>query len=454
MRRTDPHGTGQDAGYTLIEVTVAMAVMLAMATSVLAILTLAARTSAVDRQRVAAANLAAREIEVVRNAFHAGVTPAARATSATAIANAGDQTNPDPLPGQSAGPLKVDGTSYTVVRQVSWLPLGSGKSACDGGNAVTYPGLAVHVVVTWPGMKSVKPVVSDTVLTPPKGVLSSAAAFAAVRVRAHDGQPYPNRTVSISGPAGTFSDVTGPDGCAVFSLSSAGSYTTTLSEAGFVGADGNPAPTLTKAVAAGTVQAYDMSYDVASKLQASFGIAGAAPDGGTYVLPTTLPGMTIANSHLQPVGVRTFATGTTLTPGLFPWPEGYTAWAGTCSDADPAGPPSSGLRSASGGATAGQTDAVVITLRPLKVSALNASIRALTTLPRVMATSTAAAGCASGDSSLTLGRFAVEPSGDWVLRASLPPGAWSLKVVNETGATVGSTVAATLNQNGSEVTFT
>jgi hypothetical protein len=395
--------------------------------------------------------LAAREIEVVRNAFHSGITPAAKSDAANAVANAGDQTNPDPLPGQSAGALKVDGTAYTVVRQVSWLPLGSGKSACDGGSAVTYPGLAVHVVVTWPGMNNVKPVVSDTVLTPPKGVLSSAAAFAAVRIRGHDGQPYPNRTVTISGPAGTFSDVTGPDGCAVFSLSSAGNYTASLSETGFVGSDGNAAPTLMKAVVAGTVQAYDMSYDLASKLQATFTVAGQAPDAGAYALPTTLPGITIGNSHLQPVGVRAFAAGTSLTPGLFPWPEGYTAWAGTCADADPASAPSSGTRTASGGATIGQTDAVNLTLRPVKVNGVNGSIRSLSPLPRVMATSTAS--CPGGDSSLTLGRFVVDENGDWVLRSSLPPGVWTLKVVNEAGTTVGPTVSVTLDQNGRQVTF-
>ncbi|MCW2678959.1 MAG: hypothetical protein JWM62_360 [Frankiales bacterium] len=449
-----PGATDSEVGYTLLEVTVALTILLGMATAVLAILSLAAQTSATDRKRVAAANLAAREIEIVRNAFHSGVTPNEKAASANAVAAASNVTNGNSLPGQPAGALTVDGTSYTVVREVSWLPLGTGKSACDGGSAVTHPGLAVHVSVTWPSMGRVKPVVSDTVLTPPKGVLNSAVAFAAVRIRDRGGAPYEGRSVRMTGPAGTFTDITGPDGCAVFALSAAGSYNATLTEAGFVAPDGNPTPQQAKSITAGTVQTWEFSYDRSAGLNRVLAVSGASPDVGSYALPATLPGLTIGNSHLQPDGVRTFTSGTAATPALFPWPEGYTAWAGTCSDADPASEPSSGTRTATGARTPGQVDTVTLTLRPVKVVASNPAVLALTTLPRVQARSLAAGGCPGGDGQVELGRLGVDEMGTWLLRASLPPGGWQLTVVDETGAAVGTPQNVTLTNDGGEVAFT
>ena len=67
----------------------------------------------------------------------------------------------------------MDSTPYTVVRNVEPLIAGTGVSPCDGGSAVEYPQYQVTVTVTWLNMANVKPVTSTTVLTPPKGSISS-----------------------------------------------------------------------------------------------------------------------------------------------------------------------------------------------------------------------------------------------------------------------------------------
>lgn len=452
---------GDDSGFTLVETVVAMVLLVGMISAVLVILGAAAGTTGSDRKRIAAANLAAREVEMVRNRFQNDTdmrTVTDDEARAAMYATVGDTTNGYPLPGGTAGdPLVVDGMPYTVQRQVTWLPLGSGASACDGGTLVDHPGLAVHVEVTWPSMAGVSPVVSDTVMTPPKGLVNSSSGFAAVRVLDRDSQPSPSTPVTLLGPSGSFSDTTGPDGCSVFMVADAGTYTASASRLGYVAPDGGATPSQARTVDIGELQGYELYLDHASALQATLAVSGTAPDAGAYGLPQTAPGMTVANSNLQPYGVRSFASGTLLTPGLFPWPEGYTAWSGTCPDADPAGAPSFGTRTATGGGTRGQTDAVTLTLRPLKVVVNPDHAVSF----RIVATSTST-GCPGGDATLVLGRGTVSDLGDGtysdyqaVLRSSLPPGSWSVYLIDDAG-TVLSSVAAqsvTLDQNGREVVF-
>jgi prepilin-type N-terminal cleavage/methylation domain-containing protein len=440
-----------DSGFTLIEVVVAMGLLLVLSSSVLAILAQSAKTSQTDRRRVAASNLAAREIETVRNAFHRDdYNDAAVGASALAIANAGDVTNPNNLnaAAPAGSPLVLDGTQYTVVRQVNWMPVGSGRSACDGGSAVTYPALAVHVEVTWPQMNGVRPVVSDTVLTPPKNILASGTAFAAVRVRDRNGAGFPGRTVKLTKGASTYTDTTGPDGCAVFAVSGAGSYVASLAEPGYVGTDGNPTPTVPVEVKSGELQPAELYYDRASGLAVSLTVVGGAPDGGSYALPVGRPGLTLENANLRPDSLRTFAAGTTAVPNLFPWPEGYSVWPGTCTDADPAGSPSNGTRGSKGGGTPAQTDAVTVELRPVKVLVTDPGLAG--DANTYTATAVNGGSCSGGDSTLSLGTLTKE-GGTKVLRASLPPGTWTVQLMR--GSTAVRAGSVVLGQTGQAVIF-
>ena len=213
-----------DDGVTLIEVMIAFSLLMVLSATVAGGLLAVQKSALRSKERSAAANLAAREIEITRNWFHSSDTAPA------AVIAAGDVTNGNPLPGQT-GALVVDNVAYTVKREVGWLVTGTGASACDGGSIVSYPSISVHVQVTWPNMGNVAPIVSDTVLTPPKSVLNATSAYIAVKVIDRDGQPNEGRTVTASGPGGSSTDTTGPDGCATFVLGTAGTYTLSLSEA-------------------------------------------------------------------------------------------------------------------------------------------------------------------------------------------------------------------------------
>jgi type II secretory pathway pseudopilin PulG len=282
-----------------------------------------------DRARVQAANLAARELEVVRNDFGASKT------APTEIGAVSQVTNPNPLPGQTAGqPLQLDGMEFTVVRTVEWLPAGTGTSPCDGGNAVTYPSLAVNVTVSWNENGQTRDVESNTVLTPPKGTLATVKAFIAAKVQGADGTGVASLPVDLSGPGGSQTRVTAADGCAVFALTTVGNYTVTLDQPGYVSFDGQESTSKPAAVSAGTIQIVPFSYDEALTLQLVPAVTDGAGPG--FTLPTPAASIVLFNPGLPTMGKLVIPSGQTEVTGLWPFPDGYSVWPGRCSLNDPA----------------------------------------------------------------------------------------------------------------------
>lgn len=409
LRPAPPRG---DAGLTLIELMMAMMVFGLAATGITAGFMAAMKTSRADQNRVAAANLAARELEIVRNAF--------RSSNSQALAIAGDAevVNPNPLPGGTAGePLELDGAKYTVTRTVQWLPAGTGQSACDGGSAVTYPSLAVQVEVTWPSMNGVAPVRSNTVLTPPKGVLATGTSFIAVKVVGSDTLPVVGMPVVLTRGASSVSGVTADDGCATMAVPSAGSWDATVSQPGWVDYYGMPAGTKAVTVVSGGLAQTTINYDEAAALTVSY-----STDSG-YALPTGLSSLTLSNAQLQPSGVKVVSTsGTTTTvAGLWPFSDGYTVWAGSCLQSDPA--TAGGARDTAVVVGPGATGSTTTALAAAEIA-----VRTAAALPVVNATVLAyplsTDGCAASENPLTLG----VTNGSGVLRTSLPAGDWRLQV--------------------------
>jgi type II secretory pathway pseudopilin PulG len=115
-----------------MEIVVAMAVLTALAMAAGSMLIGSLNTTSQDRQRVRAANVAAKEIELVRGQM---------------------QTNPAAIDLHLVKDEAVSGTKYHVVRSGAW-------QASDSFSA-----LNLTVTVTWPDMKGVKPVVNSSVLT-------------------------------------------------------------------------------------------------------------------------------------------------------------------------------------------------------------------------------------------------------------------------------------------------
>jgi prepilin-type N-terminal cleavage/methylation domain-containing protein len=404
---------------TLIELMAAIVVFGIAATGLTAGFIAASQKTRLDKNRVAASNLAARELEIVRNQFNAS------SAGPTTIAGTPSVSNPDPLPGGTAGDdLQVDGVPYTVVRRVNWLPAGTGQSPCDGGSAVTYPTLAVNVAVSWPAMGQVKPVESNTVLTPPKGVLASTTSFVAVKVLGPTNIGQENVPVTLTGPGGTISGTTQEDGCATMAVTTAGAYTASLNTAGWVDYYGVAAPTKPVTVTAGSLTSVQFNYAKSG----SMALTLATTSG--YALPTGLRTVTIANTGLQPSGTLAVDIGTggsATIATLWPFSDGYTVWAGSCAQSDPA--TAGGSRATAVVVPSNGTIAATRNLAPVQVNVTTATLVPVANAT-VTATPVSTTGCAATENPLTLG--VTNAAGQ--LLTSMPAGVWTLKVTGRSAS--------------------
>lgn len=404
---------------TLVEVLVACTLLMILSAGVVGVMLTAFKTTRNDRVRVAAANLASRELEIVRQSFNSGPT------AVNAIVNPANGTlvNPDPLSGAAGTPSVLDGVSYTIVRTVEVQVLGPGVSACDGGTTVAHPSYAITSTVTWPNMGTTKPVVNETVVTPPKGVVQDANyGYLAIKVTDSRNANVSGINAQATGPAGTFTAVTDPSGCAVIAINTAGAYTASLSTPGYVDFNFATAPSVTGVnVTIGGLKQQPMTYDRAGELDATLVTTAG------HSLPVTLPQFTLYNTGIQPSKTKVLPATAAMTQlkNLWPFASGYTIWAGSCTDADPG---ITGTRPLPTVLPQGGTTATQVSLTPLDVTVLNGAGAAVVGAT-VTAIEQTTPGCGT-DSTLTLGN--TNAAGK--LAVSLPIGSWKLKV----GATTGS----------------
>ena len=407
---------GRQDGYSVVELLVALTVFALVFAAVSMGIGRALEVNRGNRNRSAAAYLAARELEEVRAQSFSSVTLG----RTTCVYTTTSCNLPSP---------------YTVVQDVAWASPGSTTTSCDvptsSGAALAYK--RVTVTVTWPDMNGVAPVTSQTLLTPPGGTFDPNDGHILVQAFDRDALPLAGKTVSLSGPA-TVSQTTTSDGCAFFSYLDPGTYTATITTSGYVDRQGNQPATQSVGVTASQITRVQFDYDEAATL--SVGLV--APSGA--VLPTGTYGiaMTVANSNLT-VGYKSFqqaATGSgttrTINP-LFPYASGYQVWAGDCADADPAayagGSRGAVLASNPAATTSGSAnlDAVDVVVKRGGVAVSGAAIQAI---------HAAGTGCTSGETLTTT--TTTDSAGK--LRLALPYGTWTIRATSGTRTATGSVI--------------
>jgi Tfp pilus assembly protein PilV len=364
----------RDRGSSLLEVVIACVLLGILSTAVLTIVLQTQSAGENNRNRIAAANLAAREIDMVRADF--------RRTDdmPLQLAASGTQTNKRPLTGGTAGqPLVVDGTPYTVRTSMQWNVTGNATSACDGGTLVKYPTLGVTVTVTWPNMGGIKPVTTSASLAPEKGdgVVTTTDSFVAVRVKDSSGAPNPGRGVAVTGGSSTVTGTTDAQGCAVVEVTPAAggtAYTAKITDSGYVDISGTPTPS--KAV--GTLQAGKLNNSVVFQVDRAGTVnLRLVDDTGTQLDASAAVGAQITLVASESSGASNTRTVTATGPvtsvsGL--WPTTYGAFIGTT-------PPAAGYTTQK--LTPGGTvtlDAVLAAAR-LKLSAMPAGTTAVYAAP-------------------------------------------------------------------------
>ncbi len=434
-RRRAPASTracirGDQQGFTLIELVVAISLFAIMSSAIVASISSGLNLTRNNRNRAVAANLASQRMDQLR-AMSFTQLEAQLGTQAP-------QTVVVPNPG---------GTPYTVTTTVNPVPVNSTSDPCDAnGTSTNDLVFRVDVSVTWPSMHGVTPADAHTVISPPVGLYDQTGlGFLGVKVLGADGKAVSGVPVTVTPAVTPATNSTDTNGCAFFSGAAAGSYVVSLGSAGYVDRQGNPSPTQTVGVTANTITQVGFDYAQAATLNVTL-----AGNGGATV-PSNVA-VTLGDTDFQPNGTHAFTgSGTTRSIGnLFPTTAGYTAWAGDCADADPEGSSASGpywqggQRGAPVAVTPGQSAATTITLPSVSVSVQQGGVALAGT--DVVAVHASDTGCPSGES-YDLG--ATDSTG--TVTAALPYGTYALQV---TGHTVSGQPTAMLDPTGTTSTPT
>lgn len=317
-----------DNGFSVLETVVAMGAFLIIAASVLSGLVNTLNVTQDDRNRVRAASLAAREVEIARAAFNSPVIGPKQI-------QAGQVVNENPLPGGTEGaPLLVDNVPFTVTRTAEWTQQGTAASPCDvaapnGSTPLAY--LRVTAKVTWPQMGNTQPIMSSTLLAPPLGTFAAGTGHLRVTVSNEDGAKVEGQQVDVTGPGGALAQDTSDGGCAFFAALAAGTYTVTVSAPN--GIDRETWATTasqTVTVVANAVAQASIAYTTAASVNATL-----TPSIAGYTPAKNIP-LNLANTAFTPSGTKTLTgDGAARSFKAWPFPDGLGMWAGSCKDADP-----------------------------------------------------------------------------------------------------------------------
>ena len=319
--RYTPCPTRRDEqGFGLIELIVSLSVFSILMGGIVVTMTAGLGLARSNRERTVAANLASQDVDAIRQADFTSL-----------------------VPGLSTSTVAVDGVNFTIARNLEWVNTNASSGECDSAGSAPQV-LRATVDVSWTNMKTVQPVRTSTVLSPPVGSYDANLGHIAVRVRDRTAAASPGVPVRIVGPGtdqtlSTTGTTAASPGCAFFAFLTPGSYTVTLGTSGYVDRQGLASPSQTVGVNSGQVASVAFDYDIAASLSAT--ITGNF--GGT---PANAMALTLGNTGFLPTGTKVFTgVGTVRTlSNLFPFVDGYTGWAGDCADADPLGKNSSGNR--------------------------------------------------------------------------------------------------------------
>lgn len=305
-----------DSGMTIVEVIIAMVIFALVSTGFIYTMLSILSVTRDSRAREVAANLAAEEIDLARDAKDL-------------FALVDDDWS-----------LQVGSDQFHVARRTSWVTNpneefscgGAGVSGGSGGN-LRYK--RVNVTVTWDGMRpSTEAVRSDTVINPAERVNDPTLGTIIVSVLNGGGKGSPGVTVSTTPAASVAINKTDSQGCTYVLKVKPDTYTIAISRTGYVDSKQQAGPTQSVKVVAGQTTTVGFQYDQAAAFVAK--LASNAPAGATVRVPTNLE-TTFVNTYGKFVrSPSSGASSLSQTFPLHPFASGYSAFAGVCAAADPA----------------------------------------------------------------------------------------------------------------------
>jgi type II secretory pathway pseudopilin PulG len=284
-----------------VEIIVSVVLLSILSIATITLFTATQRTTAQNRARIAAANLAQRELEFAEEQITASDSGGADLVAAASLTD-GHLINPHPLNGSDPGePYTVDGMAYTV-EVVPRPHLVDGGSACapdgpdDAQGADKLFATLVTVNVTWTSMGTALPETVSQLFAPHLGVVSSETeANTSVIVVSVAGSAAagsvarPNVAIVVENAQGegTYVGTTNGSGCAPFSIpipeGTTGTFRvrlegSTVPTTTYVSSDRQTQPTRNNIVVDGPhrlVRVEFENYDIAGKLTVV--VAGSHP---------------------------------------------------------------------------------------------------------------------------------------------------------------------------------
>lgn len=230
----------------------------------------------------------------------------------------------------------IGSQQYTVSRSTSWINSDGTDNTCGAGTGVlAYKRIAVTVSWSSAAAPKQKSVVLDTLVSPSAAVSSATASTIVVGVKTATGGPNQGVGVLITALSGGAKALpaqpaaTDGNGCSYALGVTPGTYRITITKAGNVDPDGTSAPFYDITTTTGGIGNKTFTYDQGLNV-----VVGAPLNlaGKTAKLPTSMT-TTFRNSTSN---TKTFSTNSMT---LFPYPDGWTAIAGsytsTCTDVDP-----------------------------------------------------------------------------------------------------------------------
>ena len=298
-----------DSGLSLLEVLVAMMIFAIVSLGVLQSLATVLAITRDNRARVVAANLAAQEIDLARDASD--------------VFTLFDDTYTKTL----------NGDVFTVTRSTAWVPSSNTAASCgSGGGTLQYK--RINIEVSWPNMRAgTEPVRFDSLLAPDDRINDPALGTILVSVIGGSGEGAAGVSVGAS-PASpsegaqslsTSPAATDTDGCSFILKVAPGNYNVSVSRSGYITDDGqSSSPSQLTQVVAGTASSVSFNYDQAARFDVKY-VASPAP--ANVEIPTNMD-----TAFISTYGVHTESSSSSSLSrsiNLFPWRSGYVGVAGT-----------------------------------------------------------------------------------------------------------------------------
>ena len=310
---TDAGGDRRDAGFTLVEVMAALVVFVIVSTATVAILIQALRVVRENSDRVMAAGIARSQVEYLRSL---GTTAIPIGLTVGAVPAGQSAARVDP---------RLLDPEFTIRTTSNWVGFDQTQNSCTAST----PGQAyLRVSVEVSSANLGQPITADTVIFPDTVTQTSGTGSATVSVVDQAGASVSDvlvRGTDTYQPTNNFTLTTGTDGCLFIpGRTPSGSLGVNVSRSGYV----SQTPTGTDAVlqiTAGNVSRSTFKLAPAAILEFGSVDVGFPVSAG---LPVTWQFKTTGASDTPG------AVGTPIT-GLWPEPSGITAFAGSCTDADP-----------------------------------------------------------------------------------------------------------------------